>query len=781
MHGCSSSTPEARGRQGAQLHRRLADTGPVARAGDSASRCRPRPHPEPGAETQHKEECVDALPEDYVPGSCMGLHDDAGTNVSRTHGVHTGDGLQSEARPQPHCEAVPETAGAHGSSVQCYTFWPATHETRTVVVENQGIFPEGKSVPYDQGNAQMPSFPRHMEETLVPVPGTGAGSIMLPESRFNRCLPHWLGRGHGRPLCERSVGDPAFFLAHQLPGNAGGLQSSEEFFPGPLRSPCPDTLGQHVRSRVSESPGRSEVAPSMQTGTPDPSVVPGETVVSQSDVYPRGPKSGSRRPVEAGAEARGVATPPRGGGGHVREIRPSGSGSVRVSRDVPLSTVVLSQVSSSVGAGRYDTDVAEAASVRISPDRSAPGSLGAGPPGRDQPTFSSTPLADPDMVLGHCSTARRPPMAGPSEEGSAVSGRGHNISPPARAVEPLGLAPEGARYLEAGLSAGVVETLLSSRAPSTRRLYSLKWNVFSTWCREREVDPVNCPVASVLEFLQDRFSAGLSPSTLKVYVAAIAVFHSPIGAGPLGRHHMVVRFLRGARRIRPAARSRVPTWDLAVVLEGLAEAPFEPLESAEAKNLTFKVAFLLAITSLRRVGDLQALAISPTCLEFAPGGVRAILHPRPGYVPKVPSSAARSVVLQAFHPPPHGTAEEGRLHLLCPVRALRVYLEKSSQWRKSDQLLVCFGSPKKGLPASKQTISNWIVQAIATAYQVRNLPSPMAVRAHSTRSMASSVALLSGVSLQEICEAAGWATPHTFIRFYSLQLPVTPGARVLAS
>ena len=516
----------------------------------------------------------------------------------------------------------------------------------------------------------------------------------------------------------------------------------------------------------------------MQTGTPDPSVVPGETVVSQSDVRPRGPKSGSRRPVEAGAEARGVATPPRGGGSHVCEIWPSGSGSFRVSRDVPLSTVVLSQASSSAGAGRHDADVAKAAYVRISPDPSAPGSLGAG---GDQPIFSSTPLAEPGMVLGHYSTAGRPSVAGPSEEGSAVAGRGHNISPPARVVEPLGLAPEGARYLEAGLSADVVETLLSSRAPSTRRLYSLKWNVFSTWCREREVDPVNCPVASVLEFLQDRFSAGLTPSTLKVYVAAIGAFHSPVGDGPLGKHHLVVRFLRGARRMRPAARSRVPTWDLAVVLEGLAEAPFEPLESAEAKNLTLKVAFLLAITSLRRVGDLQALAISPTCLEFAPGGVKAILHPRPGYVPKVPSNVARSVVLQAFHPPPHVTAEEGRLHLLCPVRALRVYLEKSSQWRKSDQLLVCFGSPKKGLPASKQTISNWIVQAIATAYQVRNLPSPMAVRAHSTRGMASSVALLSGVSLQEICEAAGWATPHTFISFYSLELPVTPGTRVLAS
>jgi len=71
-------------------------------------------------------------------------------------------------------------------------------------------------------------------------------------------------------------------------------------------------------------------------------------------------------------------------------------------------------------------------------------------------------------------------------------------------METVGLAPEGAQYLEAGLSAGVVETILSSRAP--RKLYGLKWNVFTIWCRERVVDPVNCPVASVLEFLQDRFS-----------------------------------------------------------------------------------------------------------------------------------------------------------------------------------------------------------------------------------------------------------------------------------
>ncbi len=63
---------------------------------------------------------------------------------------------------------------------------------------------------------------------------------------------------------------------------------------------------------------------------------------------------------------------------------------------------------------------------------------------------------------------------------------------------------------------------------------------------------------------------------------------------------------------------------------------------------------------------------------------------------------------------------------------------------------MCFGSPKKGLPASKQIISNWIIQTIALAYQVRGLPSPVALGALSTRGMASSRALLSEVLLQEI-------------------------------
>ncbi len=138
-------------------------------------------------------------------------------------------------------------------------------------------------------------------------------------------------------------------------------------------------------------------------------------------------------------------------------------------------------------------------------------------------------------------------------------------------------------------------------------------------------------------------------------------------------------------------------------------------------------------------------------------------------------------MLQAFFPPPFQNADQERHNLLCPVRALDAYVHRAALWRKNEQLFVCFGPPNKGSPASKQRMSKWVVEAISLAYESAGQPSPMAVRSHSTRSMATSKALISGVALQEVCDVAGWSSPHTFIRFYSYDLDSTPGSQVLSS
>ncbi len=59
-----------------------------------------------------------------------------------------------------------------------------------------------------------------------------------------------------------------------------------------------------------------------------------------------------------------------------------------------------------------------------------------------------------------------------------------------------------------------------------------------------------------------------------------------MGDVSMGRHPLVSRFMRGARRLRPFCLTQVPSWDLSVILDGLSGHPFEPLESVSIQLLT---------------------------------------------------------------------------------------------------------------------------------------------------------------------------------------------------
>ncbi len=180
---------------------------------------------------------------------------------------------------------------------------------------------------------------------------------------------------------------------------------------------------------------------------------------------------------------------------------------------------------------------------------------------------------------------------------------------------------------------------------------------------------------------------------------------------------------------------------------------------------------------VKRVGDLQALSVNPVCLEYGPNNSNLVLKTRLGYVPKVISTPFRSqvIMLSAF-PPPTGSQES----LLCPIRALGIYIEHSASYRKSEQLFVGFGNRAKGGPVTKQRISRWLVDAITLAYSSSGLQCPIGVRAHSTRGIDSSWEWSSGVSISDICEVAGWSSPSTFARFYYLDVPALQ-ARVLSA
>ncbi len=97
-------------------------------------------------------------------------------------------------------------------------------------------------------------------------------------------------------------------------------------------------------------------------------------------------------------------------------------------------------------------------------------------------------------------------------------------------------------------SESMLNTISEAKAPSTRRLYALKWPMFSTWCLDRGESPSTSDLSVVLSFLQELLDKGRSSSTLKVYIAAIAASHTPTGQS-LGRNTLVVRFLSGTKRL----------------------------------------------------------------------------------------------------------------------------------------------------------------------------------------------------------------------------------------
>ena len=116
-------------------------------------------------------------------------------------------------------------------------------------------------------------------------------------------------------------------------------------------------------------------------------------------------------------------------------------------------------------------------------------------------------------------------------------------------------------------------------------------------------------------------------------------------------------------------------------------------------------------------------------------------------------------------------------HILDVRRCLRAYIKRTKEGRKQKQLFCCYGGGKTGEPASKQTISRWLVSTICMAYVNKGHEPPGQLRAHSVRAVATSTAYAAALPIEEICSAAIWSRPSTFIKHYQLDKHSSERAR----
>ena len=335
------------------------------------------------------------------------------------------------------------------------------------------------------------------------------------------------------------------------------------------------------------------------------------------------------------------------------------------------------------------------------------------------------------------------------------------------------LAPRASSIQKQGFSDEVAARIEAPQRSSTRAVYKSKWAIFVKWCESNEVDFRSPSLKQVADFLLYLFKERqLQPSTIEGYRTAIA---DMIGNDKVhfGKDENLTRLLDSFHRDKPKGRWGVPSWNLSLVLHQLTKAPFEPMQKASLQHLSFKTVFLLALGSCKRWSEIHAWLYRN--IRHQENWNQVSLYPSLSFLSKNrlardgPASVAPAVI-PALAPSLDKSLKEDKS--LCPVRALRYYLDRTKDLRVGkDLVFVSFRKSfqKDIVPAN---ISSWIKQTVLLCYQLSDEKAQNIhqVRAHDVRAFAASKAFQGGVSLDQILSACHWKAHNTFTQFYLKEL-----------
>ena len=374
-------------------------------------------------------------------------------------------------------------------------------------------------------------------------------------------------------------------------------------------------------------------------------------------------------------------------------------------------------------------------------------------------------VAQHALVLGPGSNVKPDPTVSAQPSVSAIQ-PGPSQEPVKS--EPTCLAPRATAIKEQGFSEAVAAQIEAPQRRSTRSVYEAKWTIFTKWCLSNQVDFRAPPLKAIADFLLHLFQdKKLQPGTIDGYRSAIAdkLGNSTIN---VSKDENLTRLLDSFHRDRPKDRRGIPSWNLSLVLHQLTKAPFEPLKESSLKHLTFKTVFFLALGSGKRRSEIHTWLHKN--IRHQSDWSKVSLYPSPSFLSKNqlakegPDSVA-PVVIPALAPSLDRSLKGDRS--LCPVRALRNYLDRTADLRQNKELV--FVSFKKGFDKdiSPATISSWIKQTVVLCYELSDQEALTLhqVKAHDVRAFAASKAFQSGSSLDQILSACHWKSHNTFTQF----------------
>ena len=358
----------------------------------------------------------------------------------------------------------------------------------------------------------------------------------------------------------------------------------------------------------------------------------------------------------------------------------------------------------------------------------------------------------------------QPPLALPCWDKAASATPLQSVPSRRPRAEPSRVATLKRHYRKSGFSGRAARVLSGVLRESSSRLYQSRWKIFCGWCRGRGVAPVNATVPVVVDFLihlhQDK---GLSVSAVKGYCSALNSVLALKGRDLAASREITTLLRSFARSVNPV-ELHPPVWDVSLVLQSLTGAPYEPLRMCEERFLAQKTLFLLALASAKRIGKLHALSyrISHT-RDWGEVSFAFVT----GFVAKTQDPSSLAPRFEGFTVPALPNARKNRNgRLLCPVRAVKVYLDRTASHRpRCEWLFVTAGRSKKEI--AKTTVSFWLRKTISRAYELSGTALPVpAPRARETRGIAPSILFRKNFAVDQVLKAGTWRRHTTFTRHY---------------
>ena len=362
-----------------------------------------------------------------------------------------------------------------------------------------------------------------------------------------RCIDAGLGSESQQHQHRRTMGTTREVIPHQLPRVTGSIFGPQDLCHQRIQQGNSPEIRQCDSHCLPQQNGGDPFRDTLQSGSAHFGMVLGEEYIHPCRTPTREAECQSRLALTTHTGLQRLAATPSDLPTTSRQAGPFLNRPVCVTHKYSAFNLLQLETGSICNSNRCPVNLMERSSSLSVPTILTSQSLsGEDQLGEGGGCSNSTSVVQPGMV----------PFTAPESTGCtnlAPQHDGHNTESSGRATPTCSggtsstsrMACIRESYGAKGLSDRVVSIMQMSWRTSTESAYSSVWRRWSSWCAQRQADPVSAPLNVILDYLTQLYQEGKQYRTINTARSAISMTHDLVDGWRVGQHPITIRFLRG--------------------------------------------------------------------------------------------------------------------------------------------------------------------------------------------------------------------------------------------